>query len=547
MAALHPDFEREQHRWEAEVLRQTGTTGSKVPARIRTILELEPSEREPAQREEVAAFFRPLSKTLGAISRQVAASRAALAAEGAGQPNVLFLFSDDQRADTIGALGNADIRTPALDGLVQRGTAFTRTYCMGSQQGAVCVPSRAMLMSGRTLFRAKENLKGQTTWPEQFAQAGYTTFMTGKWHNGGASALRVFQRGKAVFLGGMGDPYKLPLQDLGVAHAFENKRVSGEHSVQVFADAAVEFLQEQKGAAPFLCYVAFNGPHDPRIAPQEFRARFDGHEPPVPGNFLPVHPFNNGEMTVRDEALAPWPRTPESVRQHLADYYASIEFMDAQIARILAALKAGGQWEKTIVVFASDHGLAIGSHGLFGKQNLYDHSMRAPLLLAGPGIPEGRRSEALCYLLDIFPTLGALAGVPAPEGSEGRSLAPVLAGKVGTPRAAILTAYTKVQRAVRDDRWKLIVYPQINKTQLFDLAADPLEMRDLAADPEQAGQVQRMTVLLRKEQEIAGDNQPLSSATPQPAEFAFPPRKGQEKAPSGEPEVAPVAGNGARQ
>ena len=454
----------------------------------------------------------------------------ARAAEGTGKPNVLFLFSDDQRADTIGALGNTDIRTPALDGLVRRGTAFTRAYCMGSSQGAVCVPSRAMLLSGRTLYRADQQLKGQTTWPEQFARAGYTTFMTGKWHNGGDSALRAFQRGKAIFLGGMGDPYKLPLQDIGAAHAFENKRASGEHSVKVFADAAVEFLQEQKGGAPFLCYVAFNGPHDPRIAPQEFRARFDGHEPPAPGNFLPVHPFNNGEMTVRDEALAPWPRSPEIVRRHLADYYAYIEFMDAQIGRILAALKAGGQLEKTIVVFASDHGLAIGSHGLFGKQNLYDHSMRAPLLLAGPGIPPGRRSDALCYLLDIFPTLGALAEVPAPEGSEGRSLAPVLAGKVETQRAAILTAYTKVQRAVRDDRWKLMVYPQINKTQLFDLTADPLEMRDLAADPQQAGQVQKMTALLRREQELAGDTQPLTSATPQPPAFEFPPGKRKSRA-----------------
>lgn len=267
--------------------------------------------------------------------------------------------------------------------------------------------------------------------------------------------------------------------------------------------------------------MAFNGPHDPRVAPQEYRTRFDGHEPPAPANFLPVHPFDNGEMTVRDEALAPWPRSPEIVRQHLADYYACIEFMDAQIARIFAALKASGQWEKTIVVFASDHGLAIGSHGLFGKQNLYEHSMRAPLLLAGPGILPGRQSEALCYLTDIFPTLGALAGVPAPEGSEGRSLAPVLAGKAGTPREAILTAYAKVQRAVRDDRWKLIVYPQIHKTQLFDLKADPLEMRDLAADPQQAAEVERMTALLRREQEAAGDTQPLKSATPQPATFDF--------------------------
>ena len=315
---------------------------------------------------------------------------------------------------------------------------------------------------------------------------------------------------------------------------FENQRASREHSVQVFADAAVEFLQEQKGGSPFLCSMAFNGQHDSRIAPKECRTRFDGREPPAPGNFLPVHPFNNGEMTVRDEALVPWPRSPEIVRQHLADYFACIEFMDAQIARLLAALKASGQGEKTIVVFASDHGLAIGSHGLFGKQNLYEHSMRAPLVLAGPGIPPGRQSAALCYLADIFPTLGALAGLPAPEESEGRSLAPGLAGNVGTPREAILTAFAKVQRAVREDRWKLIGYPQINRTQLFDLKADPLEMRDLAADPQQAAEVQRMTALLRREQELAGDTQPLNSATPQPAEFDFSQARRKGRARAGE-------------
>ena len=448
-------------------------------------------------------------------------SRPAAAEEQGRKPNVLFLFSDDQRADTIAALGNADIRTPHLDRLVNQGTAFTRAYCMGAQQGAVCVPSRAMLLTGRTLFRIKENLAEQTTWPEIFAKAGYTTFITGKWHNGGESVRRCFQEGKAVFLGGMGSPYKLPIQDISAAHTFENKRMSGEHSVQVFADAAVDFLQRQKGASPFVCYVPFNLPHDPRVAPQAFHDKYNAAPPPLPPNFLPQHPFNNGAMVIRDEELAPWPRTPEIVRQHLADYYAAIEFMDAQIGRILAALDASGQAKNTLIVFASDHGLAIGSHGLFGKQNLYDHSMRAPLIIAGPGVPAGRKSDALCYLLDIFPTLGALAGIEPPEGSEGRSLAPVLAGRADTHRDVIFTAYTKAQRAVRDDRWKLIVYPQVNKTQLFDLRADPAEMHDLAADPQHADELKRMTALLVSEQKLAGDTLPLTSDKPQPLEFDF--------------------------
>ena len=232
----------------------------------------------------------------------------------------------------------------------------------------------------------------------------------------------------------------------------------------------------------------------------------------MPRNFLPQHPFNNGEMTIRDEALAPWPRTPEVVRQHLADYYAYITFTDDQVGRILDALRASGEYANTIVVFSSDNGLAIGSHGLFGKQNVYEHATHEPLLIAGPGIPKGKRSEAFCYLLDIFPTLGALCGVSAPEGSEGLSLLPVIRGEVAQRRDSVFTAYRHLHRAVRDDRWKLIVYPQIGYTQLFDLRRDPFERRNLADRPAYDGQVQRLTALLHGWQQRLGD--PQSPAAP---------------------------------
>ena len=306
----------------------------------------------------------------------------------------------------------------------------------------------------------------------------------------------------------MGDPYNLPLEDISPQHTLVELPKSEEHSVKLIADAAVEFLRGQSGAAPFLCYVAFNAPHDPRLAPQSYHDRYNAHRPPLPANFLPRHPFDNGALEIRDEQLAPWPRTPEIVRQHLADYYAAIEHLDAQVGRILDALEASGQAEKTLVVFTSDHGLAIGSHGLFGKQNLYDHSMHSPLIIAGPGIPKGRRIDALCYLLDIFPTLGELAGVPGPEGSEGRSLAPILAGRQRTGRDSIFTAYADTQRAVRDERWKLIVYPKVHKTQLFDLRNDPGEMHDLAEDPNHAGELERLTELLRDWQGRLDDPQP---------------------------------------
>jgi arylsulfatase A-like enzyme len=446
----------------------------------------------------------------------------ALAADPARKPNVLFLLSDDQRADTIAALGNKVIQTPNLDRLVRQGSAFTRASCMGARQGAVCVPSRAMLLTGRTLFRVSEQLQDQPSWPESFAREGYTTFITGKWHNGAQSLRRVFAEGVAVFLGGMGpDPYRLQVLDLTAERTLTEKRPSGKHSVELFADSAVAFLKRQRGDRPFLCYVAFNAPHDPRIAPRDYHDRAGAAPPPLPPNYLPQHPFNNGDLTGRDERLVPWPRTEEVVRQHLIDYYASIMFLDAQVGRILDALRASGQADNTLVVFTSDHGLALGSHGLFGKQNLYDHSMHAPLLLAGPGVPQGRQFDALCYLLDVFPTLGELAGVPAPEGSEGKSLAPVLAGKQAGIRDSLFTAYRDVQRAVRDGRWKLIVYPKINKVQLFDLEKDPAELTDLAADKGMEGEVRRLTALLKDWQKQAGDQQPLTTNVPEPAEFDF--------------------------
>lgn len=449
----------------------------------------------------------------------VDSSAAALA-----KPNVLVLFSDDQRADTIAALGNPHIQTPHLDALVRGGTAFTRAYCMGAMQGAVCVPSRAMLMSGRTLFRAKDNLQDQTTWPESFAKAGYATFITGKWHNGDASVKRAFQAGKAVFLGGMGWPYELPLKDL-TGGELVNPRMSGEHSVKLFADAAAEFIQSRaKGLPPqpWLCYVAFNLPHDPRVAPEDFRKRYDDAKIPLPADFLPQHPLDIGSMVGRDELLERWPRTPVAVRRHLGDYYASVTYLDAQIGRILAALDASGQRERTLIVFASDSGLAIGSHGLFGKQSIYEHSMRAPLIFAGPSVPKGARRDSFAYLLDIFPTMGALASVAGPDGSEGKSLAGVITGKEPRVRDEVFLAYTQTQRSLRDDRWKLLRFPQINVSHLFDLQADPHETKNLADLPEHKERVAAMMAKLAQAQTTWGDALPLTAAQPKPAGFVPP-------------------------
>ena len=445
------------------------------------------------------------------------------AAAAETRPNILFLFADDQRADTIAALGNRHIRTPNLDRLVARGLSFNRAYMMGGMQGATCVPSRAMLLSGRSLFRIDEKLQRDETWPAAFGRAGYTTFISGKWHNGIPSIPLSFQRAQSLFTGGMTDPLKAPLANL-VNGKMTPPKVDPRHACAAFADEAIAFLGERH-ERPFLCYLPFDAPHDPHIVPADFPVHYAPEDIPLPANFLPQHPWNNGEMTVRDEALLPWPRSEAAIRAMLAEYYRYISYLDAQIGRVLDALERSPHAANTYVVFAADSGVARGSHGLIGKQNLYEHSVRVPLIVAGPGVPAGKTTDAMCFLYDVFPTLGARCGVPAPATSEGRDLSPVLRAPATPGRAELMFAYRDVQRALRDERWKLIRYPQVDRTQLFDLAADPDERVNLAERPEHAARVKEMVARLARLMIEHADTASLNVAAPQPAEWTPPAKK----------------------
>ena len=438
-------------------------------------------------------------------------------------PNILFIFADDQRADTIAALGNTHIQTPNLDRLVRRGVSFNRAYMMGGMNAATCVPSRAMLLSGRSLFHIDEKLTRDETWPAAFGRAGYTTFISGKWHNTPASVPLSFQRARQLFTGGMVNPLKAPLSNL------ENGKVgaatiSPQHACAAFADETIAFLKE-KHFAPFFAYLPFDGPHDPHIVPDDYPVRYDPAKIPIPANFLAQHPFDNGEMTIRDELLLPWPRTSADIRAMLADYYRYISYLDLLIGRVLDTLDASPHAKNTFVVFAADSGVARGSHGLIGKQNLYEHSMRVPLVVAGPGIPANQRTDAMCYLFDVLPSLGALSGVTGPKTSEALDLSATLRNPTTPARTSLMFAYQKVQRSLRDERYKLIRYPQVDRTQLFDLVADPAERTDLSARPEHAARVATMTAALAAEMKRLGDPQPLSVASPRPVTWSPPPAR----------------------
>ena len=450
----------------------------------------------------------------------------------AAQPrNVVFIFADDQRADTIAALGNPIIKTPNLDRLVKRGVAFTRAYMQGGNQGATCVPSRAMLLSGRSLAQIDEKLLKHATWPHAFGEAGYATFAAGKWHNGPPSIPKSFQQAKALFVGGMADPMKAPTSDMLPTGKLTPAKISPKHLCEEATDETLAFLKSQDGKKPFFSYLAFDGPHDPHIVPDGFPVKYDIASIPLPPNFLPQHPFDNGEMVVRDEQLLRWPRPEADVKAMLAEYYRYISFLDLQVGRILDAVEASPFAAHTIIVYAADSGVARGSHGLIGKQNLYEHSMRVPLVVAGPGIAADKRSDAMCYLFDVMPTLGKLCGIAAPKDSQGREFSAVLKDPSQTGRAFLMFGYKSVQKALNDGRWKLIRYPHVDRTQLFDLQSDPYETKDLSGDPAQAERIKAMLAKLGAEMTADGDSDPITAAKILPAEWKAPaklPKPGQK-------------------
>lgn len=430
----------------------------------------------------IAPAFLPLAL---ATLLTPAAPRMAAAQAASNKPHVVFLFADDQRADTIGALGNPHIKTPHLDELVRRGFVFRNAYCLGANVPAVCTPSRNMLLSGRAYFRwtGPQAQPDMANFPTSMKAAGYETYHHGKRGNTSPKIQELFDHNK----------YVLDQQD----------RTNGEPAKQI-VDEAIGFLHSRSRDKPVFMYLAFSNPHDPRVAAQKYLDLYEREKIPLPKNYLPEHPFDNGELKVRDELLAGFPRTKDEVRKHLHDYYAVISAMDHHIGRLVATLKELGMYDNTILVYSADHGLAIGSHGLFGKQNLYEAGMKPPLVFAGPGIPRGE-SPALVYLLDIFPTVCDLVGGEVPGGLDGKSLKPVIAGKSSSMRDSLFLAYRDVQRAVRDERWKLILYPQANVTQLFDLQADPDEMQNLAEQPEQRGRIESLKAQLNRWQRELGD------------------------------------------
>jgi arylsulfatase A-like enzyme len=442
---------------------------------------------------------------------------------GEQRPNIVFILADDQRADALGIYGNAVVQTPHIDQLAQEGTRFNNAYIMGGHHGAICAPSRAMLMSGQNLFRVYDRLNGVRTMPMAFREAGYRVFGTGKWHNEKEAFEAAFSDAKSVYLGGMANHFEVPVRDYGPDGQL-GEPVRKGFSTRIFTEACLSFIDQhisRNDTTPFFAYIAYTAPHDPYSPDFDYINRYQPNQIPLPENFLGVHPFNIHDPLVRDENLTGWPRHPDTIQMILADYYGLISQVDDEVGRIIKLLKEKGVYDNTIIVYAADNGLAIGSHGLLGKQNLYEHSIKIPLIIKGPNIPSGKVSNAFAYLLDMFPTLGELAGVQAPSDIDGQSLVPILEGETSNLRNEIFTAYRNVGRALSTKDWKLIEYPGIDHTQLFDLTIDPNETNDLSTDTQWQPTIDSLRLVMQQWQRNTGDTLNLDAQPWMDADYDF--------------------------
>ncbi|WP_158972761.1 sulfatase-like hydrolase/transferase [Paraglaciecola sp. L3A3] len=424
-------------------------------------------------------------------------------ASAAEKPNILFIFADDQMYKSLGT-NNKDIKTPNLDSLAARGVSFTHAYNPGSYSPAVCMASRMMLNSGAFLWQAakypsRNKIAANSTnsnsayWSQYIKDAGYETYMSGKWHVP-VSAKALFDHSTHIRAG---MPKQTPIRyrrkfiegEADTWSPYDKSKggfwQGGKHWSKVLADDGQNFLEQTKNSdKPFFMYLAFNAPHDPRQAPKKFVDMYPVKNITVPENFLTSYPYNEhagAPETLRDERLAPHPRTKFAVQTNLQEYYASISHLDEQVGRILKALEATGKEENTYIIFTADHGLAVGDHGFMGKQNMYDRSIRVPLFIVGPGLAHGKQVTAPVYLQDVMPTSIELAGAKVPENVAFHSLLPLATGKTDSSAyPAIYGAYTHLQRMYRTEKYKLIIYPNANVVRLYDMANDPFEMHDLA-------------------------------------------------------------------
>lgn len=479
----------------------------------------------------------PLPHALIAISLWIQ-PHLARADQPSGRPNILFIIADDQSPFDLKIYDSGSpLESPVLDRLSAEGMTIDAAHHLGSFSGAVCTPSRHMVMTGRTVWHlpnARGAIQNGLCPPEMVPHT-----MAAVFNRAGYDTMRTCKRGNS---------YEGANRQFTVRHDAGKRGGTDESGSAWHAEQVLNYLGERamkKDRAPFLIYYGFSHPHDTRDGKPELLKKYgavnhrdrgtlppaDPKQPALPANYLPAHPFPHGHPGLRDEVKVSgvWEKRDErTIRNELGRELACSENIDIQIGRVLKKLEAMGELDNTYIFYTSDHGIAIGRHGLQGKQNLYEHTWRVPFIVKGPGIAPGTRAKGNIYLLDVLGTLCDLAGIQAPESSEGISFEPVLMGKKDTIRKVLYGTYsggTKPgMRCVKTGDWKLIKYDvmdgTVRETQLFNLAENPDELIrqhhdaqvvaltgntpkpsqvNLAGDPKHAGKLKEMEAHLLAE------------------------------------------------
>lgn len=447
-------------------------------------------------------------------------------------PNIVFLITDQQRFDTIAALGADHVDTPNLDRLVAEGTAFTNSYATAPS----CAPSRASLFTGlspHTTGVLRNEDTWRTSWVEQLAQRGYHCVNVGKMHSSPwETPLGFHERvivenkdrdhpmvpflhdelDKALFIRGerrqVRSLYRTRADYGERLGAFEYGLAEDLHPDVFVGLHARWWLDTYPGHEPFFLEVGFPGPHPPydpvprhydayreRAVPPPIRTPEDLAAQPEPLKELRRHHQANDHdsiITLED------PSAEQSARQR-RHYLANVTMIDEQVGLILEALARRGVLEDTVIIFCSDHGDTLGDHGHVQKWTMYEGSVHVPAIVWSPGRVRAQRIAGLVSLMDLGPTVLELAGCGPPSWMEARTLAPALRGEPWQAREivfsehardAILTG-TELMTMAFDGRWKLVEFIDCEDGQLFDLQDDPGEERSLWGSTEAAPRAAR--------------------------------------------------------
>ena len=444
------------------------------------------------------------------------------------RPNILWYCTDQQRFDTIHALGVEHAHTPTIDKLVADGTAFTHAYC----QSPICTPSRASFMTGMYPARVHNTRNGNETFPAQpplvsrlMADSGYDCGMVGKFHlqSSGHRTEPRLDDGYSFWKFShaprddwpQGHDYAEWVRkrggDLDALRTSEDRVPTELHQTTWATERSMEFIERDRPAdQPWLLSVNPYDPHPPFIPPRSYADRFDPDAMPGP-LFQPSDLEQQKKLANVDfQGEAKTPEEHEAKKAQ-ALYFAMIAQIDDQFARLLDALDAAGQRDNTVIIFTSDHGETLGDHGLMFKGcRFYEGLVRVPLIMSWPGrFQAGLQSSGLVELIDLTATVFELAGLERPDYMQGHSLLPILSGKADPAhfRDSVRCEYFDALDAhftggcgsfatmYRDARYKLNVYHDQNLGELYDLQEDPDEFKDLWDDP--AAQSLRDELILR--------------------------------------------------